>query len=254
MPIRALAKKLPSPLYRVLRRVYNLGQGQRSSAAVFPGVLPGPLLTESAPRLGAIPGWFNLDDMAHFQLVLATQSAAGLTGDLLEIGCYHGRSAAFLALHLQPDERLHLCDAFGLAGGEAYGDTPTPEGVQRHLSAAVPEVAPARISIHRSLSRHLSLPAGTTLRFAHVDGSHQQEDAAFDLELCAAHLLPGGVIAVDDYHHPEYPGVTEAALAFLARHPEFQVLADLNRAGALGRKLYLRRRATPAAEDSQRPA
>lgn len=211
---------------------------------LFPDFVPGPLLTQHAPRLGPIPGWFNLDDMAHFQLVLATQSCAGIAGDLLEIGCYHGRSAAFLAMQLQPGERLHLCDAFGLAGGETYGDTPTPEGVRRNLAAADPELDPDRISIHRGLSRHLTLPMGSGLRFAHVDGSHRCEDASFDLDLCAAHLTPGGVIAVDDYQHPQYPGVTEAADDFLARHLDFRVLADLNRAGALGRKLYLCRNET----------
>jgi SAM-dependent methyltransferase len=250
MPIRELAKKLPSPLYRLLRRVYNRWQRDRPGPALFPAILPGPLLTDCAPRLGRIPGWLNLDDMAHFQLVLATQSSAGITGDVLEIGCYHGRSAAFLALHLQLGERLHLCDAFGLAGGETYGDTPTPEGVRRNLASTVPEVEPGRISIYRSLSRNLTLPLDTVLRFAHVDGSHRREDAASDLALSASYLLPGGVIAVDDYHHPDYPGVTEAALAFLASHPEFRILADLNRAGALGRKLYLCRRVASAPKGS----
>jgi SAM-dependent methyltransferase len=250
MSIRELAKKHPAPLYRLLRRIHNRWQGARPGPALFPGILPGPLLTESAPRLGWIPGWLNLDDMTHFQLVLATQSSAGVAGDLLEIGCYHGRSAAFLAMHLQPGERLHLCDAFGLGGGETYGDTPTPEGVRRNLTAAVPEVDPGRISIHRSLSRNLTLSLDSGLRFAHVDGSHRRADAASDLDLCASHLLPGGVIALDDYHHPEYPGVTEAALAFLASHPEFRILADLNRAGALGRKLYLCRRVASAPKGS----
>ncbi len=250
MPIRELAKKLPTPLYRLLRHVHHRWQGDRPGPVVFAGGMPGPLLTDHGPRLGWIPGWFKLDDMAHFQLVLATQAAAGLAGDLLEIGCYHGRSAAFLAMHLQPGERLHLCDAFGLAGGESYGDTPTPEGVRRNLSRAVPALEPGRITIHRGLSRDFTLPPDTALRFAHVDGSHRREDAASDLELCAAHLLPGGVIAVDDHHHPDHPGVTEAALAFVERHPEFHVLADLNRAGALGRKLYLGKVVAPG---SQRP-
>jgi SAM-dependent methyltransferase len=240
MNLRALAKRLPSPLYRLLRRVHGRVFGYSRPAGARLGPAAGPLLTEVAPRLAAIPGWFNLDDMAHFQLILGTQAAAGLTGDLLEIGCFHGRSAVLLALHLRAGERLLLCDAFGLAGAEPYGDTPTPEQVRRNLARAVPALDMARVSLLRSLSRNLNLPPDTRLRFAHVDGSHAQEDALADLELCARHLVPGGIIAVDDYRHPDYPGVTAAADEFLAGHRSFRVLADLNRAGALGRKLYLR--------------
>jgi hypothetical protein len=72
------------------------------------------MLTDVVPRLAAIPGWFNIDDLAHFSLVLETQTTGGLHGDLLEIGCYHGRSASVLAMHLQAGERLFLADAFDL--------------------------------------------------------------------------------------------------------------------------------------------
>ena len=59
---------------------------------------PGPLLTGVAPRVGAIPGWFNIDDLAHFSLLLNTQTTSGVHGDLLEIGCYHGRSARIVRI------------------------------------------------------------------------------------------------------------------------------------------------------------
>jgi hypothetical protein len=47
-------------------------------------------------------------------------------------------------------------------------------------------------------------------------------------------------VALDDYSHPDYLGVTEGAQLFLDERNDFDVLADLNRRGALGRKLYLR--------------
>ncbi len=97
--MKKLLRLLPSPLYRGLRALYRRlrpGPGPRGFAAN-----PGALLTAVAPRLAAIPGWFNLDDMAHFTLVLETQSAAWQVGDLVEICCYHGRSAALLATKLR---------------------------------------------------------------------------------------------------------------------------------------------------------
>jgi SAM-dependent methyltransferase len=235
MDLRRLARRLPSPLYRVLQRLHR--RLFPPGPQVQPN--PGPLITELAPRLGAIPGWFNLDDLAHFTLVLGTQAAAGVRGDLLEIGCYHGRSAAVLALHLGRGERLYLVDAFDLPLDEPYGDTPSPEGVRRNLASAVPGLDRGRVQIQRAYSGDLQLPPDLRLRLAHVDGGHAAITARADLELCLRHLVPGGVLVVDDYAHPQYPGVTEAVQCLLRERPGLHVLADLNRHGALGRKLYL---------------
>jgi Methyltransferase domain len=202
---------------------------------------PGPLLRVVAPRLAGIPGWFNLDDLTHFTLVLETQRNSGLTGDLLELGCYHGRSAAVLAMHLGDDERLVLVDAFDLPLSEPYGDTPSVGGVLRNLRSAVPDLAEGRIHILKGYSREFPLPSGLRVRFAHVDGGHDRQTVKYDLALCASVLVDGGVIVVDDYAHPQHTGVSEGVADFLRADTTFRVLADVNRSGALGRKLYLGR-------------
>jgi SAM-dependent methyltransferase len=236
MSLKKLARRLPGPLFRLLRSLYRRLAPSSVGTAL---VSPGPLITEIAPRLAPIPGWFNLDDLAHFTLVLKTQAAAGLRGDLLEIGCYHGRSAAVLAMHLGEGERLILADAFDLPLDEPYGDTPAPEKVWSNLASAVPHLPRERIEILRGYSRDLRLPKDLRVRFAHVDGGHDSATVQVDLALCARRLIPGGVLVVDDYAHPQYPGVSEGVRAFRAGDRGFRVLADLNRTGALGRKLYL---------------
>jgi hypothetical protein len=49
-----------------------------------------------------------------------------------------------------------------------------------------------------------------------VDGDHTYEGARRDIEAWAPHLAPGATIAVDDYHHPDWPGVAEAVDALVA--------------------------------------
>ena len=57
------------------------------------------------------------------------------------------------------------------------------------------------------------------------------------------------MIAIDDYAHPDWPGVTEAVDRFLGTHAAtHRVMADLNRHVAKGRKLYI-----TAGEFSGRP-
>jgi len=238
--LKNLLRRLPSPVYRILQRISQRFRVPSRAPTAIPN--PGPMLTEVAPRIASIPGWFNLDDLSHFTLVLETQTTSGMHGDLLEIGCYHGRSAAVLAMHLQAGERLFLADAFDLPLSEPYGDTPTPEKVWKNLEVAMPNLPRQRIYIERSYSSDLQLPADVRVRFAHIDGGHDEATVSRDLGLCAHRLVSGGVLAIDDYAHPLYPGVTDAVKKLLGSDASFRILADLNRSGALGRKLYLAKR------------
>jgi hypothetical protein len=137
-----------------------------------------------------------------------------------------------------PDrERLILSDAFDLPLAEPYGDTPSPERVWRNLEATVPDLRRDRIEIRRCCSRDPHLAPEILLRFAHVDGGHDADTVQADLALCAERLVPGGVIAVDDDAQPVYARVADGVRAFLTEARGIGLLADLNRSGALGRKL-----------------
>lgn len=201
--------------------------------------IPSPLVVEVFEKIRHFPGWFNIDDCAHFSLILSLQRVMGLHGDVLEIGCYHGRSTCLLARHLAPNEKLHVCDVFDLNAGETYQSPPTEESLWRNISAVNPELPRDCIVTHRCTSNQLTFPSEQRFRFIHVDGGHEKKTALFDMTLSANHLIRGGVMAVDDYHHPDFPGVTEAVDEFLTSHNEYVVTADLNRHGAIGRKVYL---------------
>ncbi|HZS41002.1 MAG TPA: class I SAM-dependent methyltransferase [Polyangia bacterium] len=209
----------------------------RGDTTFCPGAEPGPIAAEIGEKIRSIPGWFTIDDCAHFALVLRMQSAFGLRGDVLEIGTYHGRSAAAMAPFLDEGERLVLCDLFGAAPREDYPTPPTPALLRSNLRAVCPALRDEQLEIHDGPSQTLSL--ARPIRFAHVDGGHTRGEALGDLRRVDGWLLARGVIAVDDYHHREFPEVTPAVDQFLAERRDYRVLADLNRHGAVGRKLYL---------------
>lgn len=77
------------------------------------------------------------------------------------------------------------------------------------------------------------------MRFVHLDGSHEYDDGLADLRLVIDHLVVGGIIAVDAYKHPLWPGVADAVRGFRKEPDDESELADLNRHGAEGRGLYL---------------
>jgi hypothetical protein len=55
---------------------------------------------------------------------------------------------------------------------------------------------------------------GRGFSFCHVDGGHSARETYDDLDLCSRILLPGGVVALDDYFNPAFPGVCEGAIKF----------------------------------------
>lgn len=240
---RILKKLVPKTLKTTIRRYQ--GKGLQHSAHLRESTSyadigeAGPLIKDVFSRLKDIPGWFNVDDCGHFFLVLSYQSAMGIKGDLLEIGSYHGRSTALMANCLEPGERIVLCDAFELNTDDNYIDTPSPENLISNIKSVNPEIENDRIVIHKCLSNDLQLDAEDKFRFIHIDGGHSAEQVYSDLQLCSKHLLSNGIIVMDDYHNNLWPEVTRGTNKFLNDNDAFRVLADLNRHGAFGRKLYL---------------
>jgi len=194
---------------------------------------PLALLYESVTHL---PGYFTYDDTVAFSLLMATQNISGVSGDVLEIGSYHGRSTVIIAQHVKRGERLIVCDTFEEATEDTYPDPPSPDGLRRTLSRFAPDMG-GTLEIHACRSDEMNLD-GASLRFVHIDGGHSHDVALHDLRLSAAHLAPHGIIAVDDYKHPAWREVTTAVDAFLDESG-FHVLADVNRWAESGRKLYL---------------
>jgi len=58
----------------------------------------------------------------------------------------------------------------------------------------------------------------STFSFCHVDGGHSPEETYSDLKFASDLLLPGGLLALDDYFNPQNPGVCEGANAFGREH------------------------------------
>ena len=185
----------------------------------------------------AIPGFFNYDDAQHFALILRMQEALGLKGDILEIGTWKGRSAAFLGCFLREGERLILNDVFSAPATDKYPEYPSPQEVRDAVLRFSPDIASSLLFIEGNC-RSSRLPADAKLRFAHVDGGHSFDECYADLKQVAQFVVPGGVIAVDDYDHPDWPEVKPAMDRWLAESGGFGTLIDMNRAGAKGKKSY----------------
>ncbi len=225
-------------------RTVLMVDGSSNSTAYGQHHVLSPLAVSLFAKIAPLPGFFTIDDCAHFTLVLRTQTACGMRGDVLEIGSYYGRSTAALAASMNPNETLIACDLFDLEGSDVdYSLTgfgpPSEDGLRRLIaSVCEPDRAP-KLETHRCFSSEIPLDGTRRFRFIHIDGGHDEDVAIGDLRFSAERLLPGGIIVVDDYAHILYPGVTAAVDRFLSEHPEFYVMGDMNRIAEAGRKQYL---------------
>lgn len=175
--------------------------------------------------LDDVPGWFWDHDRHSFDWFLGRQEKAGVTGDLLEMGAYLGRSAIVIGEHLQPGETFTVCDLFDSDAPDeenaaemdlSYRKTLTREAFERNYLAfhdELPEIIQAPTSV---LSRG-HIPVGA-FRFIHIDASHLYEHVVGDLQVARVALQEQGVVVLDDYRSQHTPGVAAATWEAVFNH------------------------------------
>jgi hypothetical protein len=171
------------------------------------------------PRtLDDVPGWFWPVDQQLFGWLLDEQSRAGVSGNLLELGSYLGRSAILIGQHLQPGETFTICDLFDsdAPDGEnaaemhmSYRETLTRAAFERNYLAFHPAL-PTIVQAPTSALADGRIPADSC-RFVHIDASHLYEHVAGDIRTAKDALVKGGIVVLDDFRSPHTPGVAAAA-------------------------------------------
>ncbi|MEU9911783.1 class I SAM-dependent methyltransferase [Streptomyces sp. NPDC051001] len=165
---------------------------------------------------GDVPGWFPPLDQVLFTWFLDRQRTRGLTGDLLELGAYLGKSAILLGRHLEEGERFTVCDLFG---GDAPDGANKAETAKSYASLTRQAFERNYLSFHDTLPRVIEAPssvissevAAGSCRFVHIDASHLYEHVRDDIGAAREILLPEGVVVLDDFRSEHTPGVSVAA-------------------------------------------
>jgi len=166
-----------------------------------------------------IEGWFSRDAALMFMAYNEVVASQGIAGDVLEIGVHHGLSAIGLSAMRREGARFVAVDLFEEL--QQQNISGSGQGSRRRFEQNMAEFF-ADVGFVRcivGLSSALQ-PAdlGGGFSFCHVDGGHSMRETFQDLELCADILLPGGLLALDDYFNPAYPGVCEGAVKFWLTH------------------------------------
>lgn len=162
-----------------------------------------------------IDGWFDAEDAKLFALIDGFQQVSGVTGDILEVGAYHGKSTVLLGYMRRDDEQLVVVDPWDMPVTES-GNQREQEVEYRDLSREVFAGHFARFhdrlpTIHQELSQD-ALPklADQRFRFVHLDGSHEWPQVSVDVAEVLRLLAPDGIVSFDDMFVRHAPGVPAA--------------------------------------------
>lgn len=182
-----------------------------------------------------VSGFFLPAAAITFDILLEHQKAQSITGHCLEIGVWHGKSAALTAGHIAPDEQFLMIDAIA-------------ERLRPHITetftAVGQDLADPKFKLVQSYSQDTLDHVGEKqlkqrFRFVHVDGLHDARTVYTDLEVADRLTAENGIVVLDDFFSPAFPGLTASYFAYAQRHPYSFVLIMVGaRKGVLARPRY----------------
>jgi hypothetical protein len=169
-----------------------------------------PVPRELRKVVGATPDEIGLT-LADFAIGVPADQA------IVEIGVYQARTALLMAWGARQGNGAHVwaIDPWE-KDGNVYDPPFTEEGTRRWAEYNVQATGYSRdVTLIHQFSHVVSDEWATDrgakrVGLLFVDGDHTKEGAKRDILGWAPHLAPGATIAVDDYHHPDWPGVAEA--------------------------------------------
>lgn len=150
-------------------------------------------------------GYFYPEAAALWDTLLNFQSTTDLTGDFLEIGVFHGKSAALSTLHSRDTERCVFVDPY----------------LREDVRALLGSIKPGNSVFAEMLSREYRRKHGesNTFRWIHIDGDHSGPAIINDLEIADALIADKGIVVLDDFLSACWPQITWATFRWLEAHP-----------------------------------
>lgn len=135
-----------------------------------------------------------------------------LAGDMVEFGCFIGHTAKMMMSISKRD--MHVYDSFeGLPERNGLMKIGKQQLIDNFSDCRLPII---HVGWFKDLKPE-DLPEKISL--AHLDGD-VYSSIMESLNLVYGRMVVGGVILIDDYGHPEWPGVKQAIEEFLANKPE----------------------------------
>jgi predicted O-methyltransferase YrrM len=166
--------------------------------------------------------WFPSDGseewLSKSDAEMAVRMAAALSDEcrVAEIGVWKGAWSSVILMNLEKSNVI---------GIDPY---PQCEDEKLIMTNRMLELgASKRFTLYDSLDE---LPKESLFHFVHVDGLHTEKQVMSDLAKVSEMLAVGGVIAVDDFTSPWFPGIQSAMYRFILENDYRIFLVSMQKA------------------------
>ena len=142
--------------------------------------------------------WFPPESCA----VLAglARSVAHLSGAIVEVGCWEGRSTCALANAVHP-EIVHAVDTWHGSPSEISAVLAAERDVFATFNHNVRATTAGNVHPHRMGWRDFFRAFDGPTKFCHIDAEHTYQQVCGNIEAVLPLMVPGGIICGDDAHH-----------------------------------------------------
>jgi cephalosporin hydroxylase len=174
----------------------------------------------------AVPGWLKEGAISALIAFGKWQQENNCLGDAAEIGVHHGKLFILLANLRRQDEQAFAVDIFD--DQHLNPDRSGCGDLARFKDNLGFYANEAGVEIIKKDSTQLTRAdfyrgKKGNIRLFSIDGSHTAAHTLSDLTIAAQLLSTDGLICLDDFYNPDWPGVQEGFYRFLSSDRSFRV-------------------------------
>lgn len=175
-------------------------------------------------ELTKVKGYIDPLDSFAFLAILEGQTANRLSGGVVEIGIFFGRSFLLMKKMAAPGEKALAIDLFNI-GEIRQGKSEQYWKFLEYANAVGLPMDEDMIIVGDSTRMDVDAITSRTgpVCFFSIDGGHRLEHVEADSLLARDSLAEHGVIAFDDTFNPEWPEVTAGVIDFLRANQKTHV-------------------------------
>jgi Methyltransferase domain len=166
----------------------------------------------------AVPGWLNEGAISAVIALAKWQEENTVLGDVAEIGVHHGKFFILLANLRRRYERAFAIDVFDdqhlNSDKSGRGDLSKFMENLRVYGSEVGLTVLKKDSKMLTRADFYSSRKGN-IRLFSIDGAHTAEHTCSDLAIAAELIGADGLIILDDFYNPDWPGVQEGLHRYL---------------------------------------
>lgn len=177
-----------------------------------------------------VDGYLQSGSASVICSILDIQDELKISGNIAEIGVFHGKLLILLCHGLREGETVFAIDVFNTQPDiqgiktEADNNKFSPDHLLSNLDAN--KINSENIKLVTSNSQNLFGSdlikefGGANIRLFSIDGDHSRDGVRHDLNLAAATMAEGGVILADDLFNTICPSLTEGIIDFFREDNE----------------------------------